>query len=80
MIAPHPLKAWIDANSSQAQFARSVECSESHLSDLLAGKKRPSLDLALRMSRETGGAVSVDEIASRMPVRTAGSSAEASAA
>jgi plasmid maintenance system antidote protein VapI len=67
----HPLKTWIDRNTSQAQFARDVGCSESHISDVLKGKKRVSLDLAIKMSEATGRAVSVDAIASRMPRREA---------
>lgn len=56
----HPLKAWIDLHTTQAKFARDVECSEPHLSDILGGKKRPSLGLAAKMSRATGGAVPLD--------------------
>lgn len=71
MIDAHPLKTWIDDNTTQAQFARDLKCSESHISDILKGKKRVSLDLALKISEATGRAVSVDEIASRMPRREA---------
>ena len=67
----HPLKTWIDRNTTQARFARDVGCSESHISDVLKGKKRVSLDLAIKMSEATGRAVSVDAIASRMPRREA---------
>lgn len=69
MISPHPLKTWIERNTTQAKFARAVGCSESHLSDVLKGKKRVSLDLAYRIARETNNAVSVDAIAARMPLR-----------
>lgn len=67
MSAEHPLKKWIKDHSSQAQFARGIDCSESHLSDILSGNKQPSLALAIRMSEATGKAVSLDAIAARMP-------------
>ena len=67
MISPHPLKVWIDANTTQAKFARAIECSASHLSDIVKGHKRVSLALAYRIARETNNAVSVDAIAARMP-------------
>ena len=38
-------------------WARRLDISESYLSDLLSGKKTPSLALAARIERETGGAV-----------------------
>lgn len=63
----HPLKVWIEKHTSQAKFAREVEISESHLSDILGRKKSPSLDLAARMSKATGRAVSVDRIAAAAP-------------
>lgn len=56
MEAVHPLKKWITANTTQAQFARDLDISESHLSGVLKGS-RVSLELAIRMSRATGGAV-----------------------
>lgn len=61
----HPLKAWIDGNTSQAQFARELKISESHLSDILKKKKRPSFHLAVRMSRASG--VGLEAIESAMP-------------
>lgn len=58
MVAVHPLKRWISENTTQAQFARDLEISESHLSGVLKGA-RVSLELAIRMSRATGGAVPI---------------------
>ena len=70
MDEPHPLKAWLEnENTTQAQFARDLRCSESHISDILKGKKGVSLDLAIKISAATG--VSVAEIAARMPGRAA---------
>lgn len=71
MASMHPLKAWIDENTTQVRFAREVACSEAHLSDILNGKKGVSLDLAVRISRATGGLVTVDALAARMPRRAA---------
>jgi len=41
----------------QAVWAQRLGIDEGHLSRLLAGKKRPSLVLAARIERLTGGAV-----------------------
>ena len=46
-----------DCYRLQLEFARAVDCSESHLSTLRSGKKRPSLDLAARIERASNGAV-----------------------
>lgn len=64
----HPLKSWIAENSTRADFARDVGCSRAHLSDILNWKKDPSLELAAKMSRATGGAVPMEGFA---PVREA---------
>ena len=39
---------------SQAEFARQVRCSEGHLSLILAGKRKASAELALRISAASG--------------------------
>lgn len=70
MDTQHPLLTWIEANTTQAQFARAVECSDAHLSDILAGRKSPSLVLGVRMSKATGGAVSEAMLAERAPTRS----------
>lgn len=41
----------------QRDLAEAFEISRPHLSLLLAGKKRPSLALAIRIEQVTGGAV-----------------------
>ncbi len=60
MDSQHPLKTWIDANTSPAKFARDVGLSESYLSEILSSRKSPSLGLAARLSAATGGAVPID--------------------
>lgn len=45
---------------SQRVFAARIGCSPSHLSDILSGRRAPSLSLALAIQRETSGAVPVD--------------------
>lgn len=42
------------AGKKQAEFARKVECSESHLSLILNGHRGMSFSLAKRISAETG--------------------------
>lgn len=49
---------------TQRQFAAELGISTSYLSEMVSGLKRPSLSLALRIERETGGAVTVHELAS----------------
>jgi transcriptional regulator with XRE-family HTH domain len=51
------LSEFIGQNTTRAKFAEAVGCSEGHLSLLLAGKRRPSLDLANRIQRHTNEAV-----------------------
>jgi transcriptional regulator with XRE-family HTH domain len=38
---------------SQRELARAIGCSESSISLILRGKRRPSLDLALLLEKET---------------------------
>jgi len=57
----HPLLEWMEKNGkSQATVAFLCDCSTSHLSLVLAGKRGASLPLALKLSRATGGYVPVD--------------------
>lgn len=58
------LASWIDANTSQAQFSRELAISESHLSNLLKGNKRASLDLVERIVKLTAGAVTANDLLS----------------
>lgn len=44
---------------TRSAFAGRVGISPSYLTELAAGIKRPSLDVACRIERETGGAVKV---------------------
>lgn len=41
-------------NLSDAEFAAKVECDRSMISKIKVGKAKPSLDLALKISLETG--------------------------
>lgn len=65
MESVHPLKKWISEHTTQAQFARDLAISESHLSEILSGGKTASLNLAIRLSRATKGAVPVEAFASQ---------------
>lgn len=59
----HPLSEWIDRNSTLDEFADSIGCSRSHLTNILAGRKRPSVDLLSRISAETLGEFGLDAFA-----------------
>jgi transcriptional regulator with XRE-family HTH domain len=56
----HPLESWIDRNTTQARFADEAGLSKPYLSEILNFKKRPSLAMASRLSKATGGAVPLD--------------------
>lgn len=56
------LGEFIAARTSQAQFARDVGCSDSHLSLILKGERGVSLRLAKRISEATDGAVPMDAL------------------
>lgn len=45
------------SDESQVAWARRLGVSTSHMSGLLSGKKLPSLELAVRIERATGGRV-----------------------
>lgn len=56
------LEAWLTANwrsqgKSDADFADAVGCSGPHLSLILKGKARPSLELAVQIENFTAGAI-----------------------
>lgn len=59
----HPLSDWIDRHSTMDDFACSIGCSRSHLTNILAGRKRPSVDLLSRISMETDGEFGLDAFA-----------------
>lgn len=52
----HPMKSWRRANDRMtlAELAAKVGVTPSHLSEIENGKNEPSLELAVRLSRETG--------------------------
>ena len=58
------LASWIAQNTTQAQFSRDLGISESHLSNLIAGKKRASIDLIERMVMLTNGKVTANDLLS----------------
>ncbi|MEO8530854.1 MAG: helix-turn-helix transcriptional regulator [Deltaproteobacteria bacterium] len=45
------------SGKNRTEWAATLGISKSHLSDLLSGHRKPSLDLAARIERETGGRV-----------------------
>lgn len=50
------LGRWIDERMTRSDFAKQVDCSESHLSLVLAEKRGASGQLATRIERATHGA------------------------
>lgn len=52
-------EAIINSGATRAEWADRLDISRSYLSDLVNGKKMPSLDLAVRIERLTAGAVPV---------------------
>lgn len=67
----HPLQDWIDGNTTQARFAAAAELSEPYLSEILNGKKTPSLKMAAKLSRATGGAVPIAAFIELAPIGAA---------
>ncbi len=57
----NPLAKYLNAKSAagqrQADAARVFGISQSYLSEIASGLKRPSLDTAFRIERKTGGQV-----------------------
>lgn len=51
------LESWIAENTTVLEFARDVECSESHLRNIIAGRRRPSIYLYARIRKRTGGLI-----------------------
>jgi DNA-binding transcriptional regulator YdaS (Cro superfamily) len=63
MHASHPLESWLaNAPVKRGEFAKSVGCSPSHLTLVTQGKRGVSLELALSIERETGGAVTTKQL------------------
>ena len=62
-VMQHPLGKWLGKNRvKQADFARSIGCSEPHLSLVAQGKRGVSLELALSIERETHRGVTVEQL------------------
>lgn len=47
------LATWIDRHSTIDDFAHEVRCSPSHVRNIIAGRKRPSIDLLARIVATT---------------------------
>jgi DNA-binding transcriptional regulator YdaS (Cro superfamily) len=56
----HPIRTYLSrVGKSQAWLARQLGIQPTHLNQIISGRKRPSLDLALEIESITGGAVPV---------------------
>jgi hypothetical protein len=61
MKQTHPLKAWLrEHKTRQYVFAIEAGISPQMLSDMIQGRRRPSLGVAVRISDMTSGAVPAD--------------------
>lgn len=67
---------YIRKNTTQAQFARAAECSESHLTLFLQGERNLSVRLAKRFSAATGGTVPVQALVTTEIAELMGEAAE----
>jgi DNA-binding transcriptional regulator YdaS (Cro superfamily) len=59
---PHPLQPWCDRKGGRLQLARDAGVTWQTINEIAQGRRRPRADLALRISRATGGAVSAAEL------------------
>lgn len=61
MPAMHPLTLWLVINGlPRKAFCQDARIGEPYLSDLIAGKKRPSLAVVDRISAATGGVITAE--------------------
>ncbi|MDO8596386.1 MAG: hypothetical protein Q7R45_07165 [Sulfuricaulis sp.] len=60
MNKQHALVRWAEGKTDIAAIAAAVECSESHLRNIIAGRKEASLGLAKRLSDLSDGEVPMD--------------------
>jgi len=59
----HPLKVWLEERDvTQEEFGAEVGADQTYLSQIMRGKRRPSRNLALRISQATGRKVTVDQL------------------
>jgi transcriptional regulator with XRE-family HTH domain len=64
IVSDHPLRLWRTANGvTLAKLAAEVGVTASHLSEVERGRNNLSLDLAAKLSRATGNAVSLERFA-----------------
>lgn len=62
------LRAYLTrTNITQSAFAGTIGLSRSHLSEIISGRKRPSLDVAFAIARATSGDVPVEAWADPIP-------------
>lgn len=59
----HPLEEWLNKTKrKRSDFARSIGCSEPHLSLVARGLRGVSLELAHNIERETNRAVTTEKL------------------
>jgi len=66
------MESWARAHEmALSAVARAVECSESHLRNIFAGRKEASLGLAKKLSDLSGGSVPMDAFLRQDPAQVA---------
>lgn len=66
--ATHPMQAWAQsAGKTVRELAEAAGCSDSHIRNVFAGRKRVSLGLAQRLSNVTAGEVPMEAFVTREP-------------
>lgn len=66
MQSTHPLMLWLVVHGvNRKAFAQDAGIGQPYLSDLIAGIKRPSLEVADRISAATGGAITAEHFPGR---------------
>jgi predicted transcriptional regulator len=58
----HPLRRWLfEHQQTVSDFAAATGLAQSHLSEIMLGKKKPSMDTVAKIKRMTDGSVTADD-------------------
>jgi transcriptional regulator with XRE-family HTH domain len=68
----HPLKVWLfeHGDETQASFAKRAGMTQAHVSDIINGKTKPSLDTMRRIAAATNGEVMANDFQEFVPAAT----------
>jgi DNA-binding transcriptional regulator YdaS (Cro superfamily) len=66
----HPIQTFLSGKAkSQASLARDLGVGRAHISEIVAGRSRMSMKLAMRIVKLTGGEISLADIGNWEPPR-----------